>query len=170
MVKRIHRTIRKSWRASASRVLSVDDLVMSSEIFDPVGVEREMVTAGMLPPRADTPNPRYATLEHHFTEADPRKYALWRISMVRQFRPEVLRRLSDDDLLYLAGQSPEGYVGKEAYGIRFDRNKVTQNALRARIELDRRATRGAWFRSVSLAAVSLILGVLLTALATWVTD
>jgi hypothetical protein len=59
-------------------------------------------------------------------------------------------------------------VGNEAYGIQVDRNKVTQNALRARVELDRRATRGAWFRSVTLAAVSLIVGALLTALVSWV--
>jgi hypothetical protein len=67
-------------------------------------------------------------LERHFTEKDPRKWALWRISMVRQFQPAVLGQMSAEDLLYLAGQSPAGCVGEEAYGTQLDRNKVTQNA------------------------------------------
>ena len=36
--------------------------------------------------------------------------------------------MSAEDLLYLAGQSPEGYTGQEVYGIQADRNKVAQNA------------------------------------------
>jgi hypothetical protein len=63
--------------------------------------------------------------------------------MVRQFQPEVPRRLSDDDLLYLSGQSPEGYAGEEIFGVQIDRNKVTQTARRARVELDRRTAQGA---------------------------
>jgi hypothetical protein len=29
--------------------------------------------------------------------------------MVRQFQPRVLRRMFRDDLMFLSGQSPEGY-------------------------------------------------------------
>jgi hypothetical protein len=86
--------------------------------------------------------------------------------MIRQFQPAVLRQLTSEDLLYLAGQSPEGYVGKEAWGIEVDRNKVAQNALRARVELDTRTSRGAWRRSVILALTSLLVGALLTTLGT----
>lgn len=63
-------------------------------------------------------------------------WASWRISMVRQFQPAVLIQMSAEDLLYLAGQSPEGYVGQEVYGILADRNKVAQNAARAQVELE----------------------------------
>lgn len=140
---------------------------MAGETFDPVAVEAEMIRIKMLPVRADTPPNPLEQIERHFTERDLRKYALWRISMVRQFQPTVLRRLTDDDLLYLAGQSAEGYVGKKVYGIKEDRNKITQNALRARIELETRATRGAWRRNVILAFTSLLAGAILTVLATW---
>jgi hypothetical protein len=108
------------------------------------------------------------TLEQNFTEHDPRKWALWRISMVRQFQPTVLGQMSAEDLLYIAGQSPEGYVGQEFYGIQGDRNKVAQNAARARVELETRATRGAWRRSIVLAVTSLLVGALLPSLATWI--
>ncbi len=141
---------------------------MPKETFDPVAVEAQMVQAGLLPARADTLPSRLCPLERHFTEHDPRKWALWRISMIRQFQPAVLGQMSAEDLLYLAGQSPEGYVGEEAYGIQLDRNKVAQNAVRARVELDTRATRGAWRRNVLLAVTSLLLGALLPALATWI--
>ena len=141
---------------------------MPNEMFDPVAVEAQMVKAGLLPARADTLPGRLGPLERHFTEHDPRKWALWRISMVRQFQPAVLGQMSAEDLLYIAGQSPEGYVGEEAYGVQQDRNKVAQNAVRARVELDTRATRGAWRRSALLAVTSLLLGALLPALATWI--
>jgi hypothetical protein len=141
---------------------------MDREAFDPIAVEREMVTAGLLPTRADKPHGHLGKFERHFIEADLHKYALWRISMVRQFQPLILRQLSADDLLYIAGQSPEGYVGNEAYGIQLDRNKVTQNALRARIELDTRATRGTWRRSALLALCSLLIGAFLPTLAKWI--
>jgi hypothetical protein len=141
---------------------------MSNESFDPITVEAQLVQAEILPPRADTPPSPLDSLERNFTEHDPRKWALWRISMVRQFQPAVLKQMSAEDLLYLAGQSPEGYVGKEAYGILFDRNKVAQNALRARVELDTRATSGAWRHSILLAVTSLLVGALLPALVTWV--
>ena len=88
--------------------------------------------------------------------------------MIRQFQPVVLRQLPSDDLLYLAGQSSEGYVGEEAWGIQLDRNKVAQNALRARVELDTRTSRGAWRRNVILALTSLLVGALLSDLATWI--
>lgn len=132
--------------------------------YDPVAVEQAMVEHGVLPARADKPWGPLAALEHDFTEFDRRMWALWRISMVRQFQSSVLRRLTDSDLLYLAGQSPEGYVGTEAYGVQLDRNKIAQNAARARVELDTRATRGAWRRTVLLSLASLIIGAVL---ATW---
>jgi hypothetical protein len=136
------------------------------ESYDAIEVERALVQRGVLPERADEPAGPAGSLESDFTEYDPRKWALWRISMVRQFQPTVLKRLSDDDLLYLAGQSPEGYGGDEAYGVQLNRNKLTQNALRAQVELATRATRGAWLRSVTLAFASLIVGAVLSA---WLT-
>lgn len=141
---------------------------MAHEEFDPIAVEAEMVKIGILPPRADPPPSQLPSLERHFTENDLRKYALWRISMIRQFQPEVLRQLTSEDLLYLAGQSPEGYAGKEAFGVEIFRNKVAQNALRARVELDTRTSHGAWRRSVTLALSSLLVGALLTSLGTWI--
>jgi hypothetical protein len=141
---------------------------MSNKKFDPITVEAQLVQAKILPARADTPPTYLGTLEQDFTEHDPRKWALWRISMVRQFQPTVLGQMSPEDLLYLAGQSAEGYIGKEVYGIQADRNKVAQNAVRARVELDTRATRGAWRRSVMLAVTSLLVGALLPSLATWI--
>ena len=141
---------------------------MSNEKFDPITVEAQLVQAKILPARADIPPAYLGTVEQHFTEHDPRKWALWRISMVRQFQPAVLGQMSAEDLLYLAGQSPEGYVGQEFYGIQGDRNKVAQNAARAQVELDTRATRGAWLRSVVLAVTSLLIGALLPSLATWI--
>ena len=141
---------------------------MSNEKFDPITVEAQLVQAKILPTRADTPPNYLGTVEQHFTEHDPRKWALWRISMVRQFQPAVLGQMSAEDLLYLAGQSPEGYVGKEFYGIQGDRNKVAQNAARAQVELETRATRGAWLRNVVLAVTSLLIGALLPSLATWI--
>lgn len=139
---------------------------MAHEEFDPIAVEAKMVEIGILPPRADPPPSQLPSIERHFTENDLRKYALWRISMIRQFQPAVLRQLTSEDLLYLAGQSPEGYVGNEEWGIEADRNKVAQNAFRARVELDTRTSRGAWRRSVILALTSLLVGALLTTLGT----
>ena len=141
---------------------------MSNKKLDPITVETQLVQAKILPTRGDTPPTYVGTLEQHFTEHDPRKWALWRISMVRQFQPAVLGQMSTEDLVYLAGQSPEGYVGEEFYGIQVDRNKVAQNAARARVELETRATRGAWRRSVMLATTSLLIGALLPSLATWI--
>jgi hypothetical protein len=141
---------------------------MSNKRFDPITIEAQLVQAKILPARSDTPPIYLGTIEQNFTENDPRKWALWRISMVRQFQPEILGKMSDADLLYLAGQSPEGYVGREVYGIQLDRNKVAQNAARARVELETRATRGAWRRNVVLAVTSLLVGALLPSLATWI--
>jgi hypothetical protein len=121
---------------------------VSGKAFDPIIIEAQLVQAKVLPTRSDTPPAYPGTLEQNFTEHDPRKWALWRISMVRQFQPEILSKMSAANLLYLAGQSPEGYVGEEVYGIQLDRNKVAQNAARARVELETRATRGAWRRSL----------------------
>src|ERR1035438_580206 len=75
-----------------------------------------MVKVGFLPPRADVLPSKLGSLERHFTEKDLRRWALWRISMIRQFQPAVLRQLTSEDLLYLAGQSSEGYVAEEAWG------------------------------------------------------
>jgi hypothetical protein len=141
---------------------------MSNEKFDPITVEAQLVQAKILPTRADTPPTYLGTLEENFTDHDPRKWALWRISMVRQFQPEVLGQMPAEDLLYLAGQSPEGYVGSDYYGIQQARNKVAQNAVRAQVELETRATRGAWRRSVMLAVTSLLVGALLPSLALWI--
>ena len=136
--------------------------------FDAVAVEASMAETGVLAKRGDADiGPLGRDLERFFTEyGDPRKYALWRISMVRQFQSSVLRRLSRDDLLFLAGQTPEGYPSEVAPGINFNRNKVMQNAERARVELDTRARRGAWWRSVALVFVGAGLGVLLP----WIAD
>ena len=71
---------------------------MSNERFDPIAVEVQLAQARMLPARADTPPTFLGTLEEEFTEHDPRKWALWRISMVRQFQPAILRQMSSDDL------------------------------------------------------------------------
>jgi hypothetical protein len=82
--------------------------------FDPIAVEQALVECGELPERVDAGPGRLGHLEDLFTERDLRKYALWRISMVRQFQLNVIRELTDDDLFFLAGQSSEGYVGKKA--------------------------------------------------------
>jgi hypothetical protein len=140
-----------------------DDGAMGKGSFDAISVEHRLVEAGVLPPRADAPAGALGDLESVFTEYDPRKWALWRISMVRQFQPVVLQQLSNEDLMFLAGQSPEGYTGSTAFGVQLDRNKITQNALRARVELDGRATRGAWWRTVGLALATLIIGAVLGA-------
>jgi hypothetical protein len=131
--------------------------------FDPTHVELAMVAAGVLGPRGDEPTGALGPLEDHFTEFDERKYALWRISTARQFSPTVLRKLTDDDLLYLAGQSSEGYQQAES-GWAAPGNKVAQNSERSRIELARRATLGAYRRTIGLAVFGAVLGVL----ATWV--
>jgi hypothetical protein len=141
---------------------------MTSTSFDPIAVERKKVEERVLPARADSAVGPLAELEHHFTEYDPRKYALWRTSMVRQFQPSVVKQLSGDDLLFLAGQSPEGYTGDVAFGVRLDKNKIAQNALRARVELDTRATRGAWVRNVVLSVVSLVIGAVLASVLSWI--
>jgi hypothetical protein len=96
---------------------------MAYEAFDPIAVEAEMIKTEYLPTRVDTHPSRMGQLEHYSTEQDRRLYALWRISMVRQFQPAVLKQLSAEDLLYLAGQSPEGDVGQEFYGIQLDRKQ-----------------------------------------------
>jgi hypothetical protein len=89
---------------------------MAYYAFDPIAVETEMVKAGLLPPRADVLPSKLGLLEKHFTEKDPRKWALWRISMIRQFQPAVLRQLTSEDLLYLAGQSSEDTQVKRCGG------------------------------------------------------
>jgi hypothetical protein len=128
--------------------------------FDPIIVERVLVERGQLPERLDAGPGELGDLEALFTERDLRKYALWRISMVRQFQLNVIRELTDDDLFYLAGQNPEGYLGREQYGIQTDRNKLAQNAIRARIELDARTARGAWRRTILLSLATYLLGIL----------
>jgi hypothetical protein len=128
------------------------------EEFDPIQVEAAMVREGVLTPRADKPFGQLGELERFFTEYDPRKWALWRISMVRQFDVGVLRQLTESDLVYLAGQTPEGYEGTAVHGVRQDRNKIAQNAERARVELARRATRVAWRQSLILGIGGVLLG------------
>jgi hypothetical protein len=150
-----------------STTLNLAGAGMPNEKFDPIALEAHLVQAKIIPPRGDTPPTYFGTLEENFTEHDPRKWALWRISMVRQFQPAILGQMPDEDLLYLAGQSPEGYLGQEVYGIQMDRNKVAQNATRAQVELETRATRGAWRRSLVVAVTSLLVGALLPSLATW---
>ena len=118
--------------------------------FDPIAVESALVECGQLPERLDSGPGELGTLEDLFTERDLRKHALWRISMVRQFQLNVIRELANDDLFYLAGQSSEGYIGREQYGIHTDRNKIAQNAIRARVELDVRTAHGAWRRTILL--------------------
>lgn len=140
---------------------------MKQEKFDPISIEKEIVRHGLLPDRVDPPEGELGQLERLFTDKDLRKYALWRISMVRQFQPSVLRQLTDDDLLYLAAQSSEGYVGKEQFGIQLDRNKIAQNALRARIELDVRTARGTWRRTGLLSFATFLLGLISSILTLW---
>ncbi len=65
--------------------------------------------------------------------------------------------------MFLDGQSPEGYAEDAAFGVQLHRNKITQNALRARVELDVRTARGSWWRTVGLAVATLILGAMLGA-------
>ena len=140
---------------------------MKSERFDPILIEREMVSRGLLPERVDPPEGQLGQLERLFTDKDPRKYSLWRISMVRQFQPSVLQQLTEDDLYYLAAQSSEGYVGEEQFGIQLDRNKIAQNALRARIELDIRTARGTWRRTGLLSFATFLLGLVSSLLTLW---
>src|SRR5260370_18907946 len=100
--------------------------------FDPVAIEAEMVRSGVLPERGDSPIGPLGELEKLFTEFDERKYALWRISMVRQLQPAVLKQLSPGELSFLAGQTPGGYPDPQwgQPGIQLDKNKVQQNAIR----------------------------------------
>ena len=133
---------------------------MKSARFDPIKVEKALVERKQLPERVDSGPGELGPLEDLFTERDLRKYALWRISMVRQFQLNAIRDLTDDDLFFLAGQSSEGYVGREQYGIQTDRNKIAQNAIRARIELDTRTAHGAWRRTILLSLATFLLGVL----------
>jgi hypothetical protein len=135
--------------------------------FDPIAVERALVECGQLPERLDSGPGELGPLEDLFIERDLRKYALWRISMVRQFKLNVIQELTNDDLFYLAGQSPEGYIGREQYGVQTDRNKITQNAIRARIELDVRTTHGAWRRTILLSLATFLLGVLASVGTLW---
>ncbi|NLT56610.1 MAG: hypothetical protein GXX79_19030 [Actinomycetales bacterium] len=128
---------------------------MKQNPFDPISVEKAMVEAGVLPQPADLESRRLGNNEQMFTEYDPRKYALWRISTVRQYQPCVLTQLTRDDLLFLAGQNPEGHPDS------MTRNKVCQNAERARVELNDRATRIAWRRQVIFGISTLILGTVL---------
>ena len=53
---------------------------MKQNPFDPISVEKAMVEAGVLPQPADLESRRLGNNEQMFTEYDPRKYALWRIS------------------------------------------------------------------------------------------
>jgi hypothetical protein len=147
--------------------VSVDGVAMELAKFDPISVENAIVSDGLLPERVDPPAGELGPLEALFTDKDLRKYALWRISMVRQFQPSVLRQLTNDDLIYLAGQSPEGYVGSEHFGIQLDRNKIAQNSLRARIELDIRTARGTWRRTLLLSLGTFLLGLFSSGVTLW---
>lgn len=141
------------------------------EPFDPITVERAMVQHGLLPQmHPDQSGGQLGDLEGRFTEFDQRKSALWRITTVRQFQPEVLRGLADEDLLFIAGQSAEGYTQSDLEVVVLHRNKVTQNAERARIELDRRATHGTWKRNAAVAIASALLGASLSLVAAALND
>jgi len=102
--------------------------------------------------------------EEYFTENDERMQALWRISRVRQLRPEVMERMRRSDLLFLAGQDAEGYGEGESRDGEAVRNKIVQNAERARIELNSRAARTTWWITIVGVVVGAVLGAALTVL------
>jgi hypothetical protein len=135
---------------------------MAGPAFDPIAAESLLVQRGVLPPRGDPAVGPLGDGEASFTEFDPRLHALWRVSMARQLHPDVLVRMPESDLLYLAGQSAEGYPSEGLGGIRLERNKVAQNALRARAELDRRAGRVAFRRTIVAAVCGAAVGAALT--------
>jgi hypothetical protein len=143
---------------------------MRTKPFDPIATEQAMVQADVLKPRVDSADGPLGDLELFFTEHDPRMWALWRISMVRQFDPRLLRQLPDEDLLFLAGQTPEGYSDKEVHGIQIERNKISQNAERARVELHTRTARAAWRRNVALGLGGVILGAVLAVISSLATQ
>jgi hypothetical protein len=129
--------------------------------FDPIGIESEMVAHHVLPPRSDPAAGPLGDLEQFFTEFSDRSYALWRISMARQLSPALMRGLALNDLLFLAGQTSTGYDVLATAGIALQANKVDQNRERARIELDRRIRRVAWWQSLLLVAIGAGAGYLL---------
>ena len=87
---------------------------MSNEKFDPIPVEAQLVQPKILPTRADTPPIYVGTLEQNFTEHDPRKWALWRISMVRQFQPTVLGHISAEPCCTSQVSPPRGTSAKSS--------------------------------------------------------
>lgn len=120
-------------------------------------------------PPGDRPQGPATEDDRSFTEKDPRFYALWRLSMWGQFQPNLLAELADSDILFLAGQSSEGYPKEGMGGIALEANKVDGNALRARSELERRSSALGFRRSVRTAVVASVLSSALAAIFTIVT-
>jgi hypothetical protein len=126
--------------------------------FDPEQLEQQLVALGQLKPRIESDHGALGENERFFTEDNHRFFALWRITMVRQIHPEILRRLPNDDLLFIAAETAEGYEPQTQWGIDLVRNKLEQNALRARVEIDRRARRAAFAQSLIVGALSALIG------------
>ena len=130
--------------------------------MDFIEIEQQMVATGVLPARGDDSASPLGDTEDSFTEYDDRLHALWRISMVRQFHPDVLVRMSEIDLLFLAGQTSTGYPSDGLGGIALEGNKIDQNSLRARAELSRRAGKSSGRRQVFTGLGGVVLGAGLT--------
>jgi hypothetical protein len=137
--------------------------------FDPVAVEQQLITSGRLPqaPPGDRPAGEPDSDDRSFTEKYPRLYALWRLSMARQFHPDVLADMADRDLLFLAGQSSEGYPKDGMGGIALEGNKIDGNAIRARVELERRGSALAFQRALRTAILAAVLSSMLAAVFTF---
>jgi hypothetical protein len=129
--------------------------------FDPIAIEEQLVATGTLHADDHGPSQHLGDDERFFTEGDERLYALWRISLARQLQPRLLRALERSDLLFLAGQNPDGYAHNPAEGIDTWANKVSQNAERARIELDRRARLAGLRHSLLVGVVGALVGAVL---------
>jgi hypothetical protein len=125
--------------------------------FDPIALHDAIVQAGVLPAAKEGQGPsrNLGDNERFFTEGDERLWALWRISMVRDLQAPLLEALARTDLLFLAGQTPTGYNDTRLGlgDIAIEANKVSQNAERARIELDRRARRFGYWQGLAAVAI-----------------
>jgi hypothetical protein len=134
---------------------------MAGSVFDPIQIEDQLVKIHELPPLIASDHGALGETERFFTEDDRRLHALWRISMVRQLHPEVLHQLTDHDLLYLAAQSSDGYEENPKWGIDHVRNKIEQNTLRARVEIERRSRQAAFAQSLLVGSLSALVGAVL---------
>jgi hypothetical protein len=119
-----------------------------------VAIDRQLIEKGVLQPPGDPAEGPLGADEKYFTEFNPRLYSLWRVSMAPEIHPDVLVRMSEPDLLFLAGQTSKGYPEKGFAGIALEANKVDGNAIRARTEL---AKRGALASPLEVTSVTALL-------------